>query len=94
MVWFPCTNKQKIFIKKCDVSIQNEVEDLVSDTFVKFGGCQILVNNAGIYGPKGTVENQDWDEWKKTMEIRKVDLKKNNITKIDNIPQNENIPQI
>ena len=60
---------QKIFIKKCDVSIQNEVEDLVSDTFVKFGGCQILVNNAGIYGPKGTVENQDWDDWKKAIEI-------------------------
>ena len=60
---------QKIFIKKCDVSIQNEVQALVSDVFVNFGECQILVNNAGIYGPKGTVEDQDWDEWKKTMEV-------------------------
>jgi len=62
-------DKQKIFIKKCDVSSQDDVQDLVSETFEKLGGCQILINNAGIYGPKGTVENQDWDEWKKTMEI-------------------------
>ena len=62
-------DNQKILIKKCDVSIQYEVQSLVNETFEKFNGCQILVNNAGIYGPKGTVENQDWDEWKKTMEI-------------------------
>jgi len=62
-------DKQKIYIKKCDVSCQNEVQALVTDALEKLGGCQILVNNAGIYGPKGTVENQDWDEWKKTMEI-------------------------
>ena len=60
---------QKIFIKKCDVSSQYEVQALVNDTFEKFDRCQILVNNAGIYGPKGTVENQDWEEWKKTIEI-------------------------
>lgn len=62
-------DNQKIFIKKCDVSSQEEVQALVGETFEKLGGCQILVNNAGIYGPKGTIENQDWDEWKKSLEI-------------------------
>ena len=62
-------DNQKIFIKKCDVTDENEVNALVHETFDKFGGCQILVNNAGIYGPKGAIENQDWDEWKKAIEI-------------------------
>ena len=59
---------QKIFIKRCDVSNQEEVNSLVNETFEKLCGCQILVNNAGIYGPKGTVENQDWDDWKKAID--------------------------
>ena len=63
-----CDNQQ-ILIKKCDVSNQGEVNALVEETFNKLGGCQILVNNAGIYGPKGTIDNQNWDEWKKSIEI-------------------------
>ena len=62
-------DNQKIFIKQCDVSNQEEVNCLVNETFEKLYGCQILVNNAGIYGPKGKVENQDWDEWKKAIEV-------------------------
>ena len=62
-------DNQQMFIKKCDVSNQGEVNALVEDTFKKLGGCQILVNNAGIYGPKGTIENQNWEEWKKSIEI-------------------------
>ena len=63
------SENQKIFIKKCDVTNENEVNALVHDTLDKLGGCQILVNNAGIYGPKGAIEDQDWDEWKKAIEI-------------------------
>ena len=67
---YPLLGKdQKIFTNKCDVSSKNEVQCLVSDTLKKLGGFQILVNNAGIYGPKGTVESQDWDDWKKVIEI-------------------------
>ena len=62
-------DNQKVFIKRCDVSNQEEVNCLVKETFEKLCGCHILVNNAGVYGPKGTVENQDWDDWKKTIEI-------------------------
>ena len=38
-------------------------------TIKKFGKCNILVNNAGIYGPKGKIENINWKDWKKTIEI-------------------------
>ena len=62
-------NEQEIYIKKCDVSNEKEVNALVVETFDKLGGCHILVNNAGIYGPKGKIEDQDWYAWKKTIEI-------------------------
>ena len=62
-------NEQEIYIKKCDVSNEKEINALVVETIDKLGGCHILVNNAGIYGPKGKIEDQDWYAWKKTIEI-------------------------
>ena len=62
-------NEQEIYIKKCDVSNEKEVNALVVETFDKLGGCHILVNNAGILGPKGKFDDQDWHVWKKTIEI-------------------------
>ncbi|MCX6602622.1 MAG: SDR family NAD(P)-dependent oxidoreductase [Acidobacteria bacterium] len=60
---------QKILIKACDVSNNADVEALVSETIEKLSRCHILVNNAGIYGPKGEIENVDWTEWVKAIEI-------------------------
>ncbi len=39
------------------------------ETIEKLGGCHILVNNAGIYGPKGEIEVVDWAEWTRAIEI-------------------------
>lgn len=60
---------QNVFIQTADVSVEGEVQALVSETLTKLGGCHILVNNAGIYGPKGEIEDVDWAEWTKTIEI-------------------------
>lgn len=60
---------QKILVKAGDVSAEADVQALVSETLTKLGGCHILVNNAGIYGPKGEIEAIDWIEWIKTIEI-------------------------
>ncbi len=60
---------QKISIKKCDVTDKNDINLLLSETFSKLGGCHILVNNAGIYGPKGPIENTSWQDWKNAFEI-------------------------
>ena len=60
---------QKIFTSVADISCKDDVKRLVTETKFRLGGCQILVNNAGIYGPKGPVESIDWQEWLKAIEI-------------------------
>ena len=60
---------QKINAVLADVSIPQDAERLFSETISKLGGCHILVNNAGIYGPKGSIESIDWNEWLKTINI-------------------------
>lgn len=60
---------QKIVAFAADVSKADDVEDVVGETLRVFGGCHILVNNAGIYGPKGEIEAIDWSEWMRTIEI-------------------------
>ncbi len=60
---------QKVLAEVRDVSVEADVRGLVSETLKKLGGCHILVNNAGIYGPKGEIEGVDWTEWIKTIEI-------------------------
>jgi len=62
-------NNQKLIIKKCDVTKENDVNAMVRETFTKLGGCHVLVNNAGIYGPKGPLEDQEWNEWKNAVEV-------------------------
>jgi len=49
---------------KCDVSKQDEVEEMVSETLEHFGKIDILVNNAGILQNKPFLEltEQDWDK--------------------------------
>jgi NAD(P)-dependent dehydrogenase (short-subunit alcohol dehydrogenase family) len=63
------TNSQIVIARQVDISKKKEVSDLVESTFKQLGACHILVNNAGIYGPKGNIEDVDWIEWVKAIEI-------------------------
>ncbi len=60
---------QKIVAQSADVSVESDVDDVVKITLALLGGCHILVNNAGVYGPKGEIEFVDWANWTKTIEI-------------------------
>lgn len=60
---------QNIHTSSVDVSQELDVDRVVKSTLSKLGGCHILVNNAGIYGPKGEIESLEWDEWRKVIEI-------------------------
>ena len=63
------TKDQIICATVADISLVDDVKKLVFETMSRLGGCQILVNNAGIYGPKGPIETTDWDDWLKAIEI-------------------------
>jgi 3-oxoacyl-[acyl-carrier protein] reductase len=60
---------QKIVAQVADVSSESDVQNVMTQTLQQLGGCHILVNNAGIYGPKGKIESVDWAEWVRTIEI-------------------------
>ena len=52
-----------------DVSQPEAVERLVDDALERFSRIDVLVNNAGIYGPKGLVEDVAWDEWEQAVRV-------------------------
>jgi NAD(P)-dependent dehydrogenase (short-subunit alcohol dehydrogenase family) len=52
-----------------DVSRPADVERLVAAARERLGGLDVLMANAGVYGPKGPVERLNWDEWVRAVEI-------------------------
>ena len=60
---------QKIIILPIDLSKEDQCEKAVEYFFHNFTKVDILINNAGIIGPKGPLENSNWLEWKYAMNI-------------------------
>ncbi len=64
-----CKPGQKVEARQADVSNPADVDRLISESLAVFPQVHILVNNAGVYGPKGRIEDVDWEEWVKAVEI-------------------------
>jgi len=50
---------------KCDVTNWQEINNMVNDVVGKFGRIDVLVNNAGIRGPRSfitEIKEEEWDE--------------------------------
>jgi 3-oxoacyl-[acyl-carrier protein] reductase len=62
-------SNQKIVAQAADVSVESDAYEVVQKTLALLGGCHILINNAGVYGPMGEIETLDWQDWKRTIEI-------------------------
>jgi NAD(P)-dependent dehydrogenase (short-subunit alcohol dehydrogenase family) len=60
---------QRVIAYAADVSKREDVERLAAAACEAFPDLQILVNNAGVYGPMGPSESVDWDAWVQAMEI-------------------------
>jgi len=61
--------RQTVSAYVADVSNPQDVDRLVGVARSTFSTFNILVNNAGVYGPKGTIEEIDWEEWVRAVEI-------------------------
>ncbi|BCQ26359.1 3-oxoacyl-ACP reductase FabG [Caballeronia sp. NK8] len=50
-----------------DVSDSNQVDEVVAATGRALGGLDLLINNAGIAGPTGAIEDIDAQQWERTV---------------------------
>src|SRR3954467_4712170 len=53
----------------CDVSDLRQVDQLYADVESYLGGLDVLVNNAGIAGPTGKVEEISIEDWRRCIDI-------------------------
>ena len=60
---------QSIIAIPADVSQVRDATALVDRALSDFGRLDVIVNNAGIAGPIGPLEELDWVQWQRTIEI-------------------------
>jgi NAD(P)-dependent dehydrogenase (short-subunit alcohol dehydrogenase family) len=60
---------QTVLARSADVSRHDHVRDLTNATINAFPQLHILVNNAGVLGPIGLLEDVDWDAWVHAIQV-------------------------
>jgi NAD(P)-dependent dehydrogenase (short-subunit alcohol dehydrogenase family) len=61
--------RRKVLAHVCDVSDETQVNDVVEFALQELGSIQVLVANAGVYGPMGPTETVDLNEWRQALDI-------------------------
>src|SRR6185503_42565 len=59
----------RVVALQADVSREDDVRRLVDAAIDAFGRIHILVNNAGVYGPMGSIDQVPWTDWVRAIEI-------------------------
>jgi 3-oxoacyl-[acyl-carrier protein] reductase len=62
----------KIVTVVADMSHEEDVDRFASSSVEQFGGIDALVCNAGVYGPKGPIDELDWQAWRDAILINLV----------------------
>ena len=60
---------QHVLARVADVSRESDCNATAVQALAELGNPCVLVNNAGVYGPFGLIEDNDWSEWVKALEI-------------------------
>ena len=56
-------------VTHCDVSNESDVKRLFEEANHHLGGLDVLVNNAGIAGPTGGIDELSSDDWNQTVDV-------------------------
>lgn len=51
-----------------NIAVKNDCESIVAHCLEKFKRLDILINNAGIHGAKGSIDTVDWDAWESAID--------------------------
>lgn len=69
IISFDNLKKGKAYGFVADVSDFKQCKDLIDFAYKKLGSLYLLVNNAGIYGPIGRLEENSINDWKQTIDV-------------------------
>ncbi|MCI0703383.1 MAG: SDR family oxidoreductase [Planctomycetia bacterium] len=61
--------KQRVLTRTADVSLSEHCHATIEQARAELPNPCVLVNNAGVYGPFGLIEENDWSEWVRAIEI-------------------------
>jgi len=64
-----CNNSQTIDFIFCDLLNHDELNEVIITVKKKYQSLNVLINNAAIQNPIGSIENIDIDDWKKNIEL-------------------------
>ena len=59
----------RISARTCDVSSETQVNELTEFALRELGSIDVLVLNAGVYGPMGPTESVSLEEWRRALDI-------------------------
>ena len=54
---------EAVFFQHCDVTVEADIQRCVDECVARFGGIDIMFNNAGFPGTSVSVEDIDADQW-------------------------------
>ncbi|MEO0564179.1 MAG: SDR family oxidoreductase [Chloroflexota bacterium] len=66
---FHAGDASRVLSASCDVAVKDDVDNFIASAIEVMGRVDILVTNAGVYGPMGGIEDVDWDAWTHAIEV-------------------------
>ncbi|QCI67897.1 SDR family oxidoreductase [Phreatobacter stygius] len=63
------TTDPAVSASRCDIADRSQVSGLFETAIAKLGGLDVLVNNAGIAGPTGRVEEINPEDWDRCLDV-------------------------